>query len=59
MGALENVPKNVAYSANDGAMRYSRRNILRSEAMYGHGYQSPVGVGAVNGFAKSSGCARE
>lgn len=52
MGAQENVRKNVAYSADDGATRYSRRNILRSEAMYGHGYQSPGGVDAVERFCK-------
>ncbi len=52
MGSLENFPKNVAYSANDGATRFSRRSILRSEAMYGHGYQSPGGVGAVERFCE-------
>ena len=35
------------------AQRYSRRNILRSEFMYGRGFQSPGGVEAVEAF-----CAR-
>jgi phosphoethanolamine N-methyltransferase len=35
------------------AQRYSRRNILRSEFMYGRGFQSPGGVEAVESF-----CAR-
>jgi len=52
MGARENLRKNVAYSDDDGATRYSRRNILRSEAMYGHGCQSPGGVRAVERFCK-------
>ena len=50
MGARDDVRKHVAYSADDGVTRYSRENILRTEAMYGHGYQSPGGVHAVEGF---------
>lgn len=52
MGAEENFRKNVPYSADDGPTRYSQRNILRTEAMYGHGYQSPGGVGAVQRFCR-------
>jgi phosphoethanolamine N-methyltransferase len=32
------------------AQRYSRRNILRSEFMYGRGFQSPGGVDALEAF---------
>ena len=32
------------------ATRYSRRSILRSERMYGEGFQSPGGLDAVRGF---------
>ena len=38
--------------ADDEANRYLRRNILRSEAMYGHGFQSPGGLEAVRGFCR-------
>ena len=37
---------------NDEANRYSRRNVLRSEAMYGHGFQSPGGLEAVEEFCR-------
>jgi phosphoethanolamine N-methyltransferase len=32
--------------------RYNRRSILRSERMYGEGFQSPGGVDAVKGFCR-------
>ena len=32
--------------------RYNRRSILRSEKMYGEGFQSPGGLDAVKGFCK-------
>ena len=34
------------------AQRYSRRNILRSEFMYGRGFQSPGGLAAVASFCE-------
>ena len=34
------------------ANRYSRRSILRSEKMYGAGFQSPGGLDAVEGFCR-------
>lgn len=34
------------------AQRYTRRNILRSERMYGRGFQSPGGVQAVEAFCR-------
>lgn len=34
------------------AQRYSRRNILRSEYMYGRGFQSPGGLAAVESFCR-------
>jgi phosphoethanolamine N-methyltransferase len=36
----------------DEANRYSRRSILRSERMYGEGFQSPGGLDAVKGFCR-------
>ena len=33
------------------AARYSRRSILRSEWMYGHGFQAPGGIAMVESFA--------
>ena len=42
-----------ARPADNEANRYSRRNILRSESMYGHGFQSPGGLEAVEGFCRN------
>ena len=38
--------------SEDEANRYSRRSILRSERMYGEGFQSPGGIDAVKGFCR-------
>ncbi|MEC4674730.1 MAG: methyltransferase domain-containing protein [Nitrospirota bacterium] len=35
---------------DEEAIRYSRQSILRSERMYGEGFQSPGGIEAVEGF---------
>jgi phosphoethanolamine N-methyltransferase len=50
---MEQVTLDVETRRRDEAQRYSRRNILRSEFMYGRGFQSPGGIEALEGF-----CAR-
>jgi len=40
-------PDRQAFPPEEEANRYSRRSILRSEHMYGEGFQSPGGIEAV------------
>jgi phosphoethanolamine N-methyltransferase len=47
-GQQSNTPTLLEQEAN----RYSRRSILRSERMYGEGFQSPGGLDAVKGFCR-------
>ena len=39
-------------SSHTEAARYSRRSILRSEWMYGHGFQAPGGIAMVESFCQ-------
>ena len=41
-----------SHSAHTEAARYSRRSILRSEWMYGHGFQAPGGIAMVESFCQ-------
>ncbi|MGI9422736.1 MAG: methyltransferase domain-containing protein, partial [Hyphomicrobiaceae bacterium] len=43
---------NTSTHLEQEANRYSRRSILRSERMYGEGFQSPGGLDAVKGFCR-------
>ena len=43
-------PDRQEFQPDEEANRYSRQSILRSERMYGEGFQSPGGIEAVEGF---------
>jgi phosphoethanolamine N-methyltransferase len=52
MATQINSPAQIQLQPEKEAERYLRRNILRSEKMYGDGFQSPGGLDAVEAFCQ-------